>query len=365
MELHFKPDWAATKQRLAALWENEIIDRCCVSVTAPKDAADAYHPVAPSSPTQLEQWYNNVDWILKRNLERFNKMHFAGDALPSIFPYFGTGGHAKYLSDKAIYMPETIWVEHVIDDYDRFSFDMPVDNPVFQRELSIIKTLAEVGQNRFFMTPPDNCGSVDALAQLRGNAPLLMDFLDDPEHVKMAVKKLVKVLGDTSLPIFDAVRTNNDGGSVHGWMNTWHPGKHLQLQCDMSVMLSAAIFEEFVLPELIDTCEFLDAAIYHLDGIEQLRHLDMLLSVPKIRMIQWTQVAGQPPLTAYFDSLLKIQASGRGLVLIISTNQIDDVLNTLSPKGVNLIVNGARSAQEADDIVNHVAKHKYRAEQLK
>jgi len=365
MELEYKPDWAKTKQRLLAMWENEIVDRCNISVTAPKDANNPYIHKAPENEADLEKWYTDADWILSRNLDRFEKTHFAGDALPSIFPYFGTGGHAKYLSDKAIYKPETIWLSHVVEDYNRFSFDMEPDNAVFQRELSIIKQLADAGNGRFFVAQPDNCGSIDALAQLRGNAPLLMDFIDEPESVRMATDKIVNVLKNASLPIFDATRANNDGGSAHGWMCTWHPGKHMQLQCDMSVMLSPAIFEEFVLPELEQSCAFLDAAIYHLDGIEQIRHLDYILSVDKIRMIQWVNVAGQPPMTAYIDQLRRIQRSGRGLVLIIPPEQLDTLLNELSPKGLQIIVNGARDAAEADDIVNHVAKHVYRAEQLR
>lgn len=60
--------------------------------------------------------------------------------------------------------------------------------------------------------------------------------------------------------------------------------------------------------EILDrTCQWLDRAIYHLDGMEQIRHIDALMSVKKLDMIQWTQVDGQPDLTHNFDSLKKIR----------------------------------------------------------
>ena len=34
--MYYKPDWPGAKKRLEAFWNNEIIDRCCVAVFAPR-----------------------------------------------------------------------------------------------------------------------------------------------------------------------------------------------------------------------------------------------------------------------------------------------------------------------------------------
>ena len=34
--MHYKPDWPMAKKRLEAFWHNEILDRCCVAVFAPR-----------------------------------------------------------------------------------------------------------------------------------------------------------------------------------------------------------------------------------------------------------------------------------------------------------------------------------------
>ena len=44
-------------KRMEALWNNEIIDRCCISVTAPKDPLHPYHEEPPKSQEDLRRWY--------------------------------------------------------------------------------------------------------------------------------------------------------------------------------------------------------------------------------------------------------------------------------------------------------------------
>ena len=179
-------------------------------------------------------------------------------------------------------------------------------------------------------------------SQLRGTDNLMIDFLEEPEKVKEAIGKIVKVLISTGDNLFDIIRENNLGGSMHAWMQTWCPGRHMQLQCDISVMISPQIYEEFFLPELEETARWLDRAIYHFDGQEQIRHLDMILSVRKIDMIQWTPVAGQPCTSDFIPVLQKIQRAGKGLVLIPQAWEVEKLLSELSPRGLQLVVKGLK-----------------------
>ncbi|MEG0692998.1 MAG: hypothetical protein RR444_07940 [Oscillospiraceae bacterium] len=64
-------------------------------------------------------------------------------------------------------------------------------------------------------------------------------------------------------------------------------------------MISPKHFEEFVLFELSETAKLLDHTIYYLDGQEQIRYLNMLLSIKEIDNIQWAPVARQPN-TSFF-----------------------------------------------------------------
>lgn len=352
--MEYVKNFEKIQKRLELVLQGELLDRCCVSVTAPKNPDDPYIERREAS----ESWYMDGERILKRNLERIEKTYFAGDALPMVFPYFGTGAHAKYFNDdiEVVYMPDTIWIHSCLESCGDLK---PADldsSRFFRREMEIMRYLEAESRGRYFLGMPDNCGSYDALAQLRGNANLLTDFLDDPDGVKYAAKLCVDCLHESCDRMFDVVRDNCLGGSVHGWMNLLSKGKIMQLQCDLSVMLSASLYEEFIMEELRATCDFLDNAIYHIDGREQLRHLDLLLAEPRINMYQWANVAGQPPLLENVSTFRKIQAAGRGLVLHVRKEDVKALMKEISPKGVILLVEGASSPGEADDIVAWVER---------
>ena len=102
-------------------------------------------------------------------------------------------------------------------------------------------------------------------------------------------------------------------------------------------MISRDLVEKFFLNELREACRFLEYSLYHLDGIEQKRFLDLILSVPELKMIQWTSVDGQPPALASIESLRAIQAAGKGLLLNLPAVYVKDVLEQLSPKGLYIV----------------------------
>lgn len=360
MELMYQENWETIKKRLELLWDNEILDRPCISVKCPKDENDPFVDVKPEGQEQLKQYYTDPEYILERNLARFEKTYFGGDAFPCIFSYWGTGGHAKYLKTEVIYHPDTIWLVPAIEEYEEYDFDFKRENPVFQAELQALKYLADAGKGKFFVSPPDNCGSYDALSQLRGGENLIIDFLEEPELVKQCGNRMVDILIESGNEIFDVLRENNEGGSVHGYYNTWCPGKHMQLQCDLSVMISPKMFEEFIVEELERSAGWLDRAVYHMDGLEQLRHLDMILAIKDINMIQWVQVAGQPDILQNLEYVDKIQKAGKGLIVEVSKSQLNTIVKEVSPRGLNLIVSDASNKKEADDIVDFVTKNSFK-----
>lgn len=196
----------------------------------------------------------------------------------------------------------------------------------------------------------DNCGIIDGLAQIRGTNELLFDMVDNPEFVHEARDKIIAVWEETQKEFFEIIKENNFGGSSHSWMHLWSPKRHLQLQCDYSCMISPEMFEEFVLPELEETSAAFEHATYHLDGIEQLRHLALILSVKSIDNIQWTHVAGQPKTSSNIEALQKIQKAGKDLVLLPQKDEVEFLMKNLSPKGLQLVIGEVESKEEAEAI---------------
>lgn len=351
----FKEDWMDAKKRLEALWNNEIIDRCCVSVIAPKNGCRHEEEAMPEKEADLFKYYTDGEWVLERNLKKFEKTYFGGEGFPCIWPNFGTAGHAKYFKGARYkFAKDTVWYEPFIKDWDSDKLEFDPDG-ILKLEKETMRFLAKEGENKFFVSVPDNCGIIDALTHLRGTDNLLMDLLDYPEEVKASTQTIRKVLQAASEEIFEIIKHNNENGSAHGWMLTWSKGRHLQLQVDFSVMISPKMFEEFALSEIETMADWLDNSIYHLDGREQIIHLDMILSVKKLNMIQWTPVAGQPDTSEFIPVLQRIQKAGKGLVLFPKKREIEKLMTELSSKGLYMIVNDAESEDEAREIVKKVA----------
>lgn len=72
----FKDDWDKSKQRLEALWNNEIIDRACISVTALKDSHNYVREKMPESPEDLFHYFTDGEWVHKRQMHRFENTYF-------------------------------------------------------------------------------------------------------------------------------------------------------------------------------------------------------------------------------------------------------------------------------------------------
>jgi hypothetical protein len=353
----YKEDWDKSKVRLEALWQNEIVDRCCVSVIAPKkDSKWKFGPM-PDTQEELVKFYMDGEQILKRETEKFENMYFGGDGFPIIWTNFGTAGHAKYFKGSRFqFAKDTVWFEPVIKDWEKDHLVYDPEAEILKKEYETMNFLAEQGKGKFFVSMPDNCGVLDALAHLRGTDHLLFDLLEEEDHVIAAAATIQEALKDASLKQFDIIRGNNDNGSTHGWMMTWSKGRQLQLQVDFSVMISPAMYEQFAMPELEYMTNWLDNSIYHLDGQEQIRHLDMILSLKKLNAIQWTPVAGQPPTSDFIPVLQRIQKAGKGLVLIPKKHEIEKLMTGLSSRGLILVINDAEDEDEARAIVKRVTE---------
>lgn len=347
--LQFKPDWEIVKKRLESLWFCEN-DRACMAVTCLKDNHHYVRETPPADPEALFSYFTDADWIHRRQMHLFENLFFGGEALPVVFMNFGTAGHAKYFKGcKFRFTENTVWYDRSLGD-DELPQYMGEEG-MLAVEKRCMEKLSHLAQGIYMVSMPDNCGILDALSHLRGSNQLLTDLIDRPDWVLKSIDKILEGHLHSSTLLFDTIRENNLGGSSHGWMHTWTAGRHQQLQVDFSVMISPQMFEKFAMPELIRLTEWLDRSIYHLDGQEQIRHLDMILSLKRLNMIQWTPVAGQPPTHAFIPVLQRIQAAGKGLVLFPQKDEVPKLLQSLKPQGLYLIVNDAKNESEARDLL--------------
>lgn len=348
-------DWSSIQKRMCAFWNNEIIDRCCISITAPKNGSVNLPKTLPTKTEDKIKYWTDGEWLLKRNKAHFENTCFVGDAFPIIWLNLGAAGHAGYCKNARFQFEETVWFFPIINNLEKESVEFDPNSFLYNKTLELAKYLVNESKGDFIVSMPDNSGNADALAHLRGSEDLLMDMIDSEESVHSALGVLQDILLKTNEEVYNIIKDNNYGGSSIGWLHTWAPGKHSQLQSDISVMLSPNTFNEFIMPELKGQTDWMDYSLYHFDGVEQLRHLDMLLSIERLSAIQWTCVEGQPSALEFIPALRKIQSAGKGLLIKAKPEEVEPLMEQLSSKGLYLVVE-ASTMDEAEFILKRAEK---------
>lgn len=335
-----------------SFWNHDDIGRCIVFLSAPKKKIIAEKQF--KNYDDLVKYWTDGEEILKRYRLQFENTYFLGDSFPLVSLNLGASGHAGYFNGVNYkFDSRTVWFFPVKEDEELY---FSKDNFFYKKTTEIAKYLVSEGKGDFIVSMPDIAGNLDALAHLRGSENVLVNMIIDPEKVKSDLLVVQKAWETMTNEVFGIIKENNYGGSSIGWMGTYAKGLHAQLQSDMSVMLSQDNFSEFVFEELNNQANFLEYPIYHFDGIEQERHLDKLLSIKKIRMIQYTCVAGQPSPVEKIDILKRIQKSGKLLLVIVKPEWVKPLLENLSSRGLFLKVE-ADSPEQADDLYKIVCDY--------
>jgi hypothetical protein len=340
-------DFEKIKKNFAQFWNKEYFGRCAVRITAPKKPLNLPEP--ENYDAMIKKWTDGEE-IIKRNRKIFENTCFLGEAFPLLNLNLGAAGHAGYFNNIRHKFAETVWF-FTIPEEEKLSFSK--ENFLYKTTLDVAKYLCNESKGEFIVSMPDAAGNIDALSHLRGSQNILMNMLQEPEIVKEELVIIEHAWEEMMRDIWAIVKENNYGGSSIGWMGSYAAGLHSQLQADMSVMFSTDFFDEFIIDELKTQSAFLEYPTYHLDGMEQIRHLDRLLSIEKLKMIQYTCVVGQPSPLEKIDVLKKIQASGKLLLLIIKPEWLKPLLENLSAKGLFLTIQ-AGSPEEADNLFKQV-----------
>ena len=145
-----------------------------------------------------------------------------------------------------------------------------------------------------------------------GRKNLLLDLYDSPEEVLRCVKELQEIwfrYFDT----FNAVMAPEAQGYSQ-WYNMYDEKPGYILQSDFSYMIGPDMFDIFTAPELASSANRLHNAVYHMDGIGQIPHLDSLLAIDSIKGIQWVHGSGTPAKENWDPLVERILASGKKLL---------------------------------------------------
>ena len=341
-------DWETVKKRHFAWWRGELEGACLATVTSPKDNATWQHFPYPEDKEERIKWWTDAKQVIARYRNGFQGTYYAGDAFPVLINDLGPAGHAGFFKKAQPRFESSIWYEATLNNYDDLQFDP--NSFLYRKNIELAKAYAEDANGEYIIGMPDVVGDGDVLSHLRGPEQLMYDFVDQPEDVQKGLVKVQKVWENIVENIHNILQANNHGGGSVGWLGTWAPGRHVQLQCDLSVMMSTSMFEQFLTYELEAQSKFADYSLYHLDGEEQIRFLPYLLDIKEIQAIQWTNVVGQKPVVTYIPVLQQIQRAGKGVIIHCSPKEIPILSENLEARLLHLTT-WADSQWEADEIV--------------
>jgi 5-methyltetrahydrofolate--homocysteine methyltransferase len=331
-----KKQYATVLDRYEDFWEHRSIGRPLLNLTYPIDGATAYR-----APVNLEEKFLVPEYSYNLFKHNVANRGYLAEGIPMCFTNFGPGCLSACLGGSYVLASNSIWFdqEQFIKDWEtppEIAFDE--QSILWQKILETQALYAEDPDVHFSIT--DLGGIMDIVASMRGTQELLFDLLDYPDEVKSFAHKVTKEW----IRAFDrqVEIVGKTGQPYNNWMNIpsskpWYP-----LQCDFSYMISPSHFEEFVLPDLIDQAKHMERSIYHLDGVGEINHLDLLLDVPEITGIQWVPGAGNAPVLdeKWFGLYRKIQDKKKNIVLheVNARNlpAIERLVKTLDPAGVYL-----------------------------
>jgi hypothetical protein len=327
-------DWQRTERDWNAWWAGEL-ERplLTLEITEPDPAHDWSHLSKWGLDTPVDQVLDNAQRILEAT-------HWLGDAYPKWWVNYGPGTMAAFLGSRLSYTPDTTWfwpLENVQSLADIHPAYDPA-NPWWLRVQEMTRRAVECWGRQVVVGTTDIGGNLDILASLRGSQRLLFDLSDAPEQVERLTLEITTLWLRYYVELYQITSSNDRGNAC--WGPVWSPGTGYMLQCDFSYMISPRMFRRFVLPDLTACCTALDYGFYHLDGKGELAHLDQLLSIKRLRGIQWQPGDGQPMAQAWPELLQRIRAGGKLVQVFVTTQGALDIKKELGGKGFLLhIVN--------------------------
>jgi 5-methyltetrahydrofolate--homocysteine methyltransferase len=177
----------------------------------------------------------------------------------------------------------------------------------------------------------------------------LLDLVDTPDEVARLAASLTPIWLQC-YDALDALIAPAGRGSSHT-APLWAPSRTFYLQCDFSYMISPKAFDRYVLPDLERCCAAMDYPLYHLDGTGALKHLDMLLSLPKLRGIQWIPGDGQPHADKWTDVLRRIRAAGKLCQIYVDRQGAFSVARELGGRGFQFVISEPLTDEDAEEFI--------------
>ncbi len=291
----------------------------------------------PPEPKDLDQYWFDPQWRAASIHHQLSLSSFKADILPVANTHLGPGSLAAALGADLEGGEDTIWIRHNNDIGDEVVFNEK--GKWWQLHLNLLRACKSLSDKRYLVGCPDLVEGLDTLAGMRGPEAVLMDMMMRPEILEEQLQKINDIYFRAFDQIYDIINVN--GEMAFCYFSLWAPAKVSKLQSDISLMISEEDFRRFSLPYLREQCQRLDYTLYHLDGVDAMRHVDALLEIEELNAIQWTPGVGEPQggNPRWFPLYKKILNAGKSIMPCwVEPEELEPLLDQVGNKGLNCLM---------------------------
>jgi succinate dehydrogenase flavin-adding protein (antitoxin of CptAB toxin-antitoxin module) len=319
-----RPQLQRALERNEAFWEGALDQGPLIWVTV-LDAVPGPVP-SPAEPAVEAEMWTDVDYVIAAAEHALSRTYYAGDALPVYNPWLGPDQLAAWLGADILLKPKdfTSWVTPFVDDWARFpNLAIDPDNRWWILYLEIVRASVKAGRGKWITAYPDLHTGIDGLSAIRGPERLLVDLLERPGEIKRAMAQMTEQFKFVVDTVSEIVLPSGQGTS--NWTMGWSSGRFLCIgQNDFTCMISPAMFDEFCFEDTLETTDYVDRSIYHLDGPDAVRHLPRILEIESLDCVQWIHGAGQPSASHWLELLKRIQDAGKSVQVYYGPSHGDE-----------------------------------------
>ncbi len=369
--------WQDVKNRWEAWWDFELYDRVLLQIRTPKTGYKPGKPGFSDEKRELDGWgdrffiwesrpdkneedtpekqWMDIDYMIRRTLYEIDNYRYFGESIP-LFTTNWSFGHSLLFSAK---------IDKITDDA---VFIEPLDlgkDPYPDLDLirgeywqSWIKDATEKAvrssRGKYFVQPAYGATTGDTLGLLIGFGKVFTCIKDNPQWVKGSLDKIADAIIRLYNDLFPIVSSSGLEGYVD-WVGCWSHDRNIAVDCDIGNMISAETFKDIFLPSILKIMDIAKYRIYHLDGIDQLRLVDILLEINDLHAFQWAPGVGKEAIMQWLPLIKKIQDKKKSIVLYCTSEEVLPLLKEVRPEGLCLSVSCTDSS-EAESIVELVEK---------
>lgn len=342
----FLDNFAEIQEQFTAWWKREN--------KRPLIYAPAHWPALNEETRRFfpdpEMKYLDADAIFRFERMKAEKTGWCGVD----FPYYCPGGPTgAYYGATPVFNQQTIWHRPTLENPEGYTKLCFHENGIWwQKMVGMMEKLAALADGYFFVAIPNLYSPLDILESVRGGTNLCLDLVDCPELVRNA-QEMILTAWRRQFDLFHSIIQRHFAGSASSFLPAWSPGKSYTIQCDFSAMISPEMFEHFVAPEISAQARHLDHSLYHLDGRDAARHLDIILKIPELTGIQWQKGINGGATLDWIPLLKRIQKGGKLVFIDTEPQNVEQLCRQLAPEGL-LVATACATEAESRELIRKV-----------